>query len=185
MYTALGNVDNTVGKECVKSITSDYIDNVAKSYLQEYRWNGDTQILTLFYTTMFIGFQQAIEEYKIDDFLKYIDPTVAMYIKWPEELDAFVNYIDYNVLNLSNSNLAGRSKAMIEKIREFTEILDEYNNFLGKNMILFSGGKNKFFIPQLRDENAKWANWFNEETMRYRKQLDSIYKDICKIYTSK
>lgn len=184
MYTVYGNVDNTVGKECVKSITNDYIDNVAKSYLHKYQWNSDKDILTLFLAPMFNSFQRAIKKYKIYDFLRYTDPTDKMNIEWPERLDDFVEYINRNILNSSNSNLTGRAKSMFEKIKKFTEILDKYNEYLGKHMNFISDGIKFYWVPQYRDENAKWAWKFNKVTEGYHKQLVSIYEDIHTIFSS-
>lgn len=184
MYTVCGNVDNTVGKEYVKSITCDYINNAGEPYIYEYQWNSDKQKLTLSFVDMFniINiFQQSISEYQIDYFLTKIDPTNRMHDESRKKCVSFIKYMELKILVLLELDPTSESDPILMKIRQFNQTLDDYTNYLGLRMRPIAELPD-ILVPLYRDENLKWALKFEEETINYRSQLIRACEDIAKSY---
>lgn len=174
LYTTCGSVDNKVGKTYVKTITTDYIDNITKSYKDEFLWDTSKQILTLSSINMFNIFEDAIQANKIDAFIQNIDPTNQMNIENIESCENFLEYTKDNIwLPFGKSAISWT----LRKIQQFAQTLDDYTNYLGPNMRPIVERPDTL-VPLHRDENPKWALEFEKETKNYRLQLISIYQEI-------
>ena len=174
LYTTLGNVKNRVGKECVKEITDDYIDTLAKPYVNELQWDASSQTLTLLHVKMFQLFQNAITMYHIEDFIETTDPTNMMNIRELERCDGFIVYTRDNIwIPFGQKSISWT----LQKIQQFAQTLDDYTTFLGTNVRPIEKHPNTL-VPLHRDEQLQWELWFSKETRNYRQHLIDIYRDI-------
>lgn len=131
LYTTCGSVDNKVGKPYVKTITTDYIDNIGKSYKDEFIWNASRQMLTLSSINMFNIFEDAIKANKIDIFIENIDPTNKMNI---ENIENCENFLEYTKNNIWLPFGKSADSWTLQKIQQFAQTLDDYTNYLGFKM---------------------------------------------------
>lgn len=175
LYTTLGNVKNRVGQECVKEITDNYIDNLAKPYANELQWDVSSQTLTLLHAKMFQLLQKAITLYHIDDFIEKTDPTNMMNIRELERCNGFIVYTRDNIwIPFGQKSISWT----LQKIQQFAQTLDDYTTFLGTNVRPMTENHPDTFVPLHRDEHPKWELWFSKETINYRQQLIDLYQEI-------
>lgn len=174
LYTACGNINNKVGKEYVKDITNDYIDNIVKPYVYEYQWNTSSQTLKLSFMEIFNLFQQSLQDYQLPIFIEEVNPTNYMDINNLKKCDDYLKFTESNIW------IPFRQEPtcwMLQKIQDFTQTLQDYTIYLGTNMRPIAENPS-FFVPMFRDENPKWALNFEKVTKNYRQQLIDIYQEI-------
>lgn len=185
LYTVNGNIDNSVGKSCVKSITNDSIEHFASLYENEYQWDAVTQTLTLKFVQIFDVFQQKIQEYQIDTFIVDIDPTTFLQDKYVEDYENFIDSLRNNMEPFSSYQLG----TTCEKIEKFCLLLGEYHFYLGTHMmspVYYYDAPNisdykaisNYFVPIHRDENMSWYQDFIAKVMCFREQLAAILNEI-------
>lgn len=200
LYTLCSSINNKIGGECVKIITSDFIDEKTSLYKDDYLWDSTTGTLTLSFRKAFIIFDEALDQYAVRQFIEKTDPTVKMKEECIENCDKFYNFIYDSILIPFGEKTNGK---MLQMIHDFSETLNSYINYLGCNMkpvmsppiwipddkgkecmepnsfIKYSSYKkskeNTIFVPKFRDENPLWEKKFIEENYRYRQQLTHIY----------
>ena len=187
LYTTCGNTPNTNGQGIITSINDTYLEQIRNCYQHEYQWDLKTQTLTLLFQVMYEKFQELLEKYAIPDFIGKVDPTNYMHLDWPDNLKDFSENVDNEIL-IKFSPFPFVSLGFThQKIQEFAETLNSYNDYLSTHMIpLIADGDGKgkpgtmvSFIPLYREENVKWEVTFEEKTNEYRKKLCKIREDIC------
>lgn len=178
VYTVYGNIDNRVGEDCVHLITADYIDKITEPYANEYEWNPSTQTLALPFVEIFLLFDRAIQTHQIDEFLKNIDPTGIMESDWIDRFEDFLSDTEAGIWVPFAPTGLEQPGTTICMVQEFAQTLDDYTNYLGKNMRPIAEEPN-LFVPLYREENAKWALAFEKTVGDYHQQLQSIYEKIC------
>ncbi len=178
IYTTYSNVKNTDGQSCVQMLTQDYIDKVTKPYVFEYKWDGNKDILDLLLVKIYNIFYQTVSKYKITEYICNVDPTNYMDDIWLERWDDFLKDINNFILKPYCPKEREAEGFTFKKIQEFSQKLDDYTSYTGINMIFASSNNKSYFVPKFREENVKWATCFQEETMKYRKQLSNIAHEI-------
>ena len=174
LYTVCSNIDNRVGKEYVKDITNDYIDNIVKPYAYGYQWNTSSQTLKLSFMEIFIIFRQAILNYQLEYFIEEVDPTVHVNINNLEKCDDFLKFTETNIwIPFRQESICW----ILQKVQSFGQTLQDYTKYLGTNIRPIAENPS-FFVPLFRDENPKWSLNFEKETKNYRQQLIDIYQEI-------
>lgn len=177
LYTIRGDIDNRVGSACVKTITSDYIDDLSRPYIYDIQWNEALQELTLSFLDIFKIFNQAVHDYQIDGFIEKVDPTSIMNYEWIEVCDRFLKFTEEHIWIPFTQDLEKMNCKMLKMVQEFAQTLDEYTKYLGINMRPIEE-KPDIFVPLYRDENVKWALEFEKHTRSYRQRIISIYQEI-------
>lgn len=179
VFTTYGDRNNTVGKDCVKSITPQYLDEVACAYDSEYRWAQAEQVLSLTYISIFSLLNKAMESCQLFSFIQKVDPTNCMNFKWVEKCDEFLEMMQSDVEALPAPNGRNVQGFTLKKTQEFCQVLDDYTRYLGFNMRTMDNEKpSETFVPFHRDENIKWALDFETKVNMYRNQLIAIYHEI-------
>lgn len=180
LYVTGSNIPNTTGQSFIGFINKELILNTRNFYQNEYQWNDETQTLVLLFQKMFDIFEQALHTYAIKDFIENIDPTNRLDITYVEKSEAFIQYIQRNISMLFEPSALENPGFTVQKLQKFTKTLDDYTTYLGKNLRLLDPTiSTDLFVPIYRDENSKAELAFASKTFAYRKQLISIYQEIC------
>jgi hypothetical protein len=109
-------------------------------------------------------------------FIEKNDPTNQINEECLENCENFLVYIRDNIWVPFGQNSIGK---MLQMIQNFSQTLDDYTTYLGKNMIPSSSNPS-VFIPRHRDENPRWAINFEKTVYDYRQQLATIHDKACK-----
>lgn len=179
LYSLLGNVDNTVGRSCVNSITNNYIDAFVEPYAYEYQWDTTSQTLVLSFVTIFNIFNQAILDYQIDTFVECVDPTNMMEFEWLNKCKNFLKHTESSIWVPFGPSTVEKKGLVLQKVQQFAQTLVAYTEYLPLNMRPLDVNSVDRFVPLYRDENVKWALSFEKNTQNYRQHLISIYQEIC------
>ena len=180
LYVTGSNIPNTTGQSFIGSINKEIILNPRNFYQNEYQWNDEQQTLVLIFKKVFDIFEQALHTYAVKDFIENIDPTNRLDITYVEKSEAFIQYIQSNLHMLFEPSALENPGFTVQKLQEFIKTLDDYTIYLGKNMRLLDPAvSTDLFVPIYRNENSKAELAFAEKTFAYRKQLVSIYQEIC------
>lgn len=174
LYTIGGNVSNRVGAQYVKIITADYINAIAKPYLNEFEWNSATHTVTLLYIKIFHIFNEAMINNQIDNFICKIDPANMMNFSWIEKCEIFINDTRENIWIPFAWGTLGWT---LQEIQKFAQALDDYTNYLGLNMRPIAEQPD-ILVPIFRDELPQLAIQFSNTASNYRHQLISIYTEL-------
>lgn len=177
VFTTYGDRNNIAGQEYLKSITPQYLDEVACVYDSEYRWVQAEQVLSLTYISIFFLLNKAMESCQLVSFIEKVDPTNCMNIKWVEKCEEFLQMMQSGVEALPAPNGRNVQGFTLKKTQEFCQVLDDYTRYLGFNMRPIPE-KPELFVPLYRDENTKRAFSFVGKVQAYRKRLETIYKEI-------
>lgn len=176
-YTVLSGVNNKDGRECVKDITSEYIETIVQPYIHDYQWDKSTETLTLSYLEMFNLLQDAISEYQINTFIEKIDPTNYLNFEWIEKAEAFCDYIKNKIISPFQHDSELVSSKMLDFIVHFVNDFNEYLTYTGRHTRPLAENPD-IMVPIYRDENMKWAIDFNAKVEKYRKQIIFDYQEI-------
>lgn len=177
LYTVCGKVNNRVGAECVKTITPNYIDNVTEPYMYDCYWDAFTQTLTLSFVEMYNILNHTIQSYQVDTFIKKIDPTVKLDIRWVENCEGFLGSIKDKICNPFGQDSVNANGKTLQMILQFAQTLDEYIQYLGYHMRPIVEDI-ETMVPISRDENMECYLEFIEKTKHYRQKICSIYQEI-------
>lgn len=176
LYTLYSGINNKIGSDCIKFITEDFINEKFSPYIEDCQWISPTETLVLLFREEFILFNEALENYAMRKFIEETDPTNQMNDECLENCENFLDYIRDNIWVPFGQNSIGK---MLQMIQNFSQTLDDYTTYLGKNMIPSSSNPS-VFIPRHRDENPRWAKNFVKTVYDYRQQLATIYDKACK-----
>lgn len=176
LYTLYSGINNKIGSDCIKFITEDFINEKISPYIEDCQWISPTETLVLSFRKEFTLFNEALENYAVKKFVEETDPTNQIYDECLENCENFLVYIRDNIWVPFGQNSIGK---MLQMIQNFSQTLDDYTTYLGKNMIPSSSNPS-VFIPRHRDENPRWAINFEKTVSDYRQQLIKIYDKACK-----
>ncbi len=176
LYTLYSGINNKTGSDCIKFITEDFIDEKLSLYKEDCQWISSTETLVLSFRKEFTLFNEALGNYAVKKFIEETDPTNQIYDECLENCENFLVYIRDNIWVPFGQNSIGK---MLQMIHDFSQTLDDYTTYLGKNMLPFSSNPS-VFIPRHRDENPRWAINFEKTVSDYRQQLIKIYDKACK-----
>lgn len=192
LYTVCGNIDNIenmINKVSIKEIASDYINNIAESYMDDYQWDISTQTLTLTFLKMFNIFNKAISNYQIKDFIKAIAAPISDYAwmhkinsPWVDKCDSFHEFVENNII-VPFERSTHKTGIMLNNIQQFTSVLTEYSSFLKATLPPISFSNYNSLNHSLWEEYQKWSLYYMEQTQNYVQQLQSIYREICNFAT--
>ncbi|MBD5104648.1 MAG: hypothetical protein HDT47_07275, partial [Ruminococcaceae bacterium] len=119
LYTTLGGINNEKGKNCIDSITEDFVNNCTNEYTDDYQWDSDTQLLKIPYLNIFNIFCQAIDDYNVNNFIIQVDPTVSVEEKWMDIIDEFREFINDKIIAPYENNSSEMTANIIDKIKAF------------------------------------------------------------------
>lgn len=176
LYTLYSGINNKTGSDCIKFITEDFIDEKLSLYKEDCQWISSTETLVLLFRKEFTLFNEVLDKYAVRQFIEKIDPANQIYDECLENCENFLVYIRDNIWVPFSQNSIGK---MLQMIQNFSQTLDDYTTYLGKNMLPFSSNPS-VFIPRHRDENPRWAINFEKTVSDYRQQLIKIYDKACK-----
>lgn len=177
LFTTYGDRNNTVGKDCVKSITPQYLDEVTSVYTNECRWDRSEQVLSLTYISTFFLLNETLESCQLAYFIENVDPTNLMEDVWIEKCEEFQEMMQSGVEALPAPNKRNVQGFTLKKTQEFCQVLNDYTEYLGVHMRPIANTP-ETFVPLYRDENTKWAFSFAGKVQAYRERLETIYKEI-------
>lgn len=176
LYTLYSGINNKIGSDCIKFITEDFINEKISPYIEDCQWISPTETLVLSFRKEFTLFNEVLENFAVKKFIEETDPANQIYDKCLENCENFLVYIRDNIWIPFGQNSIGK---MLQMIQNFSQTLDDYTTYLGKNMIPSSINPS-VFIPRHRDENPRWAINFEKTVSDYRQQLIKIYDKACK-----
>ncbi len=176
LYTLYSGINNKIGSNCIKFITEDFINEKISPYTEDCQWISPTETLVLSFRKEFTLFNEALGNYAVKKFIEETDPTNQIYDECLENCENFLVYIRDNIWVPFGQNSIGK---MLQMIHDFSQTLDDYTTYWGKNMLPFSSNPS-VFIPRHRDENPRWAINFEKTVSDYRQQLIKIYDKACK-----
>lgn len=120
-------------------------------------------------------FKQAVLDYRIIDFANN-DPNISLSSDLEMDVEYFVAVVkDKVILPFAHNQ---KDKIFI-KINEFIQMIESYNCYLSNNMRPISDSRLDTFVPLHRDDNIKFVWEFEEATVKFRKQLESVYGELC------
>ncbi len=111
-------------------------------------------------------FNQSIKTYHILDFL-YSDPSIRLKQDLVDDVDDFVSTINTVICEFGNSN-----EPLFDKIRDFTQLIEEYSEFLGVHMRPLD--ESDFYVPIPKINRLK----FREEFISKIQDLGVLYNEI-------
>ncbi len=168
LYTTCEDIDNQETPHYPGGGIKEYVDKIWNLYQYRHLWNPDSELIELFPTKIYQIFEYQMKKNEIQRFIEKVDPTVFLREKWIDLTAQFTDAIESNALIYDDQYSTLSGEEIILTIREFSECLDKYMEYLAKNMITFSA---RVWYPTYRSENTKWAQAFKEETSYYRRNL--------------
>ncbi|NLV28550.1 MAG: NACHT domain-containing protein, partial [Erysipelotrichaceae bacterium] len=156
----------------IKNVVHDYLD-----FRQEYLLTRKVALLpnALPSEKMLAIFKQAVLDYRIIDFANN-DPCVSLSMDLEMDVEYFVAAIKNKILLPFAHNQ--KDKTFV-KINEFTQTIEAYNTYLSNNMRPINDKRMDIYVPLHREDNFEFAWKFQESTVKSRKQLDTIYGELC------
>lgn len=136
LFTIESGVENTEGKDCIKSITKEYIDKVQSQFNYDIKWDNKEQKLTLTYIKNWILFNELLTKYKIFEFIEKVDPSYRISDDWVELVDGFLQEAPSIITKSSNEKKESINTEILNGIYDFYKTLDQYSTYLGKNVLL-------------------------------------------------
>lgn len=132
---------------------------------------------------IFDFFEDGLYRYGIKNFIEHEDPTVCLYFDYIINCEQFIKIINDGKWVPRSSALIKETYTMIQKVKEFSWLLDEYIDYMSKRMRTCDNSRKgmDLFVPLYRDENVSWALEFGEKVKEYRFQLLTVYSEICNI----
>lgn len=130
IYTALNfKLKNTSCAEIISIISEEYIREVYMPYENDLIFDSDSLILTFDMLNVYFKFKELLDEYSICEFVGSVDPSMGLGETYPVQCDNFVSKVKAEILQPYPDTYI-----IFKKIVDFCNVLDDYNNFLGKNM---------------------------------------------------
>lgn len=169
LFTIESGVENIEGRDCIKSITKEYIDEVQSQFQFDIKWDNNEQKLTLTYIKNWILFNELLTKYKLFEFIEKVDPSYRISDDWVELVDGFLQEATLIIKKSSNEKNESINTEILNGICDFYKTLDQYSTYLGKNVLLslyYEDSRKQ--LDQSRSSNP------NEETIANSDSLNNI-----------
>lgn len=136
LFTIESGVENMEGKDCIKSITQEYIDEVKSQFNKsDIKWDINEQKLTLTYIKNWIMFNELLTKYKLFEFIEKVDPSYRISDDWIELVDGFLQEAPLIIKKSSDEENESINTEILNGICDFYKTLDQYIIYVGKNVI--------------------------------------------------
>lgn len=193
LFTIESGVENIEGRDCIKSITKEYIDEVQSQFQFDIKWDNNEQKLTLTYIKNWILFNELLTKYKLFEFIEKVDPSYRISDDWVELVDGFLQEAPLIIKKSWNEKNESINTEILNGICDFYKTLDQYITYVGKNVLLsLYNEDSQKRLAQSRSSNTDEEITVNSEslnnidsttnTKKYNKSDDPIFfipkKDI-------
>lgn len=122
---------------------------------------------------MFKIYKRTFQKCCIQKFIE-CDPTIQLDFDLTGEVENFIEIIKSEIMF---PFFKQQDEELYMKIAGFTEILNDYNNYLSIRMIPLADIKG-VLVPLHREEDMPWEIEFGKRTLCYRRKMADVYKEI-------
>ena len=129
---------------------------------------------------VFNFFNHAIREFQMDRFIKDCDPSCELDHIYIVQMDAFIDIMDNPKWKPVEASAVKSTNEICKKVGDFRDCLEEYSWYLAGNFHPESTGEEGkiLFVPNFIYSGPERIQQFQENTMKFRRDLHEIYESI-------